>query len=60
MSSVCAWITDGARRVLPLGEPVDQHVGDAGLLQGGGERKAGRARADDQDVGFDREHGRPP
>jgi hypothetical protein len=45
-----------AGRVLPFRELVDQHVPDAGLLQGGCERQSGGARANDQDVGFCREH----
>ena len=47
----------GARRVLAFGQLVDQHVPDAGLLQGDGQRQAGRAGADDQNVRFLRKHG---
>ena len=47
----------GARGVLPLGQPVDQQVVDAGLAQGDREREAGRAGADDQDIGLGGEHG---
>ena len=47
----------GAGGVLPLREPVDQQMIDAGLAQGDREGKAGRAGADDQDIGGRGKHG---
>ena len=46
----------GAGGVLPLGQPVDQQVVDAGLAQGNREGEAGRAGADDQDIGGGGKH----
>ena len=47
----------GARGVLPFGQPVDQQVADARLAQGDREGEAGRAGADDQDIGGGGKHG---
>jgi uncharacterized protein YjiS (DUF1127 family) len=45
------------RGVVAFRQLVDQHMADAGLLQGDREREAGRACADDQHVRFGSEHG---
>jgi hypothetical protein len=47
----------GPGGVLTLRKAVDQHVVDAGLLQGGGERETGGACADDEDVCAGGKHG---
>ena len=46
----------GAGGVLPVGQPVDQKMVDAGLAQDDCEREAGRTGADDQDVGGGGKH----
>ena len=43
--------------VLPLGQAVDQQVIDAGPAEGERQREAGRAGADDQDIGGGGKHG---
>jgi len=48
------------RGVLRTVERVDQQMVDAGLLQTGGERQAGGAGADDQDLGLSGQHRRSP
>ena len=50
----------GTRGVLPLGQPIDQQMADAGLSEGDGEGEAGRAGADDQDIGGGGKHGGSP
>ena len=49
-SSVRAWMTAAREVVAPSASLVHQQVVDPGLPQGDGERQAGRAGADDQDV----------
>ena len=46
----------GPGGVLSLGQAVDQQVVDTGLLQGDGEGEAGRAGADDENIGTGRKH----